>query len=105
MQPAASPQRVERNASAYEQKKNNLRHDSHNGSGVRHADVTACPIYASVGEKLDVPKPETHVYVNNTHKFHRLGSDVKPLKKGLCFSVQYSPVNVERFLRFYKDSN
>lgn len=81
MQPAASPQRVERNASAYEQKKNNQRHDSHNGSGVRHADVTACPIYASVGEKLDVPKPETHVYVNNTHKFHRLGSDVKPLKK------------------------
>lgn len=82
MQPYGSPRRVNSNVSEYVEKANNVRNRYQNGTGVSHAEVTACPIYASIGENLEKPNPETHVYVNYSHKFHRLGSDVKPLKKG-----------------------
>ena len=84
MKPYGSPRRVNSNVSEFVEKANNARNRYQNGTGVSHAhaEVTACPIYASIGENLGESKPETHVYVNHSHKFHRLGSEAKPLKKG-----------------------
>lgn len=83
MKPYGSPRRVNSNVSEFVEKANNARNRYLNGTGVSHAhaEVTACPIYASIGENLGESKPETHVYVNHSHKFHRLGSETKPLKK------------------------
>ena len=88
MQPSnsngAQPHRVSRldsTASECDEKKGSFKRNVPNGGGGGGAEVTACPIYASIGENLD-KEAATNDYVNNTHKFHRVGSGVKPLKKG-----------------------
>ena len=68
-------------ASECDEKRSSYKRNGQSGGGGGGAEVTACPIYASIGENLD-KEAATNGYVNNTHKFHRVGSDVKPLKKG-----------------------
>lgn len=75
--------RLDSTASESEEKRNSMKKNAQSVRGGVEAEVTACPIYASVGEKLD-KEAAVNDYVNGNHKFHRLGSDVKPLKKGLC---------------------
>ena len=75
--------RVSSAASECEEKRLSFRNRTHSGVGSAGADVTPCPIYASVGENMD-KESTTNGNVNSTHKcLHRHGSDLKPLKKGL----------------------
>lgn len=76
--------RVESTASECEEKRSSLRNTGNTNSSRRvgGADVTACPIYASVGTDMD-NESNTNGYVNGSQKLHRHGSDIKPVKKGL----------------------
>lgn len=74
--------RVDSNASECEEKRYSFRNNAHNAT----ADVTACPIYASIADSTE-NEATVNGSVSSTHKFHRHSSDMKPLKKGWCSPV------------------
>lgn len=79
--------RLESTASECEEKRRSLRNtgSANSSRGVGGADVTACPIYSSIGADMDKESTTNGYvqYVNGFQKLHRHDSDIKPLKKGL----------------------
>ena len=77
-----SSRRVSRlDSTASESQENTVRYVSKNTAPSGGADVTACPIYASIGDNIE-NEATANGNVQGTRKLYRHGSDIKPLKKG-----------------------
>lgn len=80
-----APQRVSRldsTASDNEEKRYSFKNKLSSEGGGGGADVTVCPIYASIQDSLDKKASETDE-LNNLSKCHRHNSEQKPPKKGM----------------------
>ena len=83
-----APQRVSRldsTASENEEKRYSFKNNVYNDIGGGGADVTACPIYASIHSIQDNMDKAASAggELNNLSKCHRHNSEQKPPKKGL----------------------
>lgn len=80
-----APQRVSRldsTASENEEKRYSFKNNMCSEGGGGGADVTACPIYASIQDNLN-KEPSAGNEYNNPSKCHRHSSEQKPPKKGM----------------------
>lgn len=80
-----APQRVSRldsTASENEEKRYSFKNNLCSEGGGGGADVTACPIYASIQDNLN-KKASAGEELNDLSKFHRHNSQLKPPKKGI----------------------
>ena len=81
-----APQRVSRldsTVSENEEKRYSFKNNLCSEGGAGGADVTACPIYASIQENLNKSDDSPDGNLNNLSKCQRHNSEQKPPKKGM----------------------